>query len=170
LVVYLRPDPAPRHLLNTFGLPKGAKILVSVVLKDGTWLIATTLGLAVAREGAGVFHAWDRIDRAALRQRGSVLAITFSGAAEPQEFAIDAKHKRFASVLAELVTASVVAVERVEAPGGKVIVALRRDPADQRIYLQEIADPGVDQEAAAPLVQAARHRLSEAAGLPWETR
>jgi hypothetical protein len=165
-VVLLRPDKPPRHLLNTLNLPKGARVLVSAALKDGTWLVATNLGLVVARGGAAVFHAWDKIDRAALRRSGSALAVTFAGAREPTTFRIEPKDKRLASIVHERVRASVVDAEPVAVPGGQVIVALRRDPANQHVYLQEIADPEADQAAGAPLVRAARQRLAEAAGLP----
>jgi hypothetical protein len=165
-VVFLRPDKPPRHLLDSLGVPRGAKILAAALLKDGTWLVATTLGLAVSREGLRDFYQWDKIDRAALRQQGALLALTFTGSLAPELFALQPKDKRFASVLNEQVAASVVDTEHVKAPGGQVIVALRRDPTDQHVYLQEIADPGIDEASAAPLVQAARQRLGEAADLP----
>jgi hypothetical protein len=168
-MVFLRPDKPPGHLMAVLGVPKGAKTLVSAALRDGRWLVATSLGLAVGQDGSGEFHPWDKIDRASLKRRGSLLAITFTGRAEAEEFAIQPKDKRFASVLNECVKASVIEVEHVEVPGGQVIVALRRDPATQRVHLQEIPDPGIDREAAAPLVKAARERLSDAAGLPHST-
>jgi hypothetical protein len=150
-------------------VPRGAKILAVAALEGGAWLVATTLGLAVSRDGEGRFHPWDKIDRAALRKGRSVLAITFTGQTAPEEFPIGANDKRFTSILNEQVKASVVEVEHVSAPGGQVIVALRRDPSDQRVYLQEIPDPGVDADAAAPLIRQARNRLGEAAGLPRHT-
>jgi hypothetical protein len=166
-VVYFRPDKPPRQLLDSLGVPKGAKILVSAALKqDDTWLVATTWGLAIARGEERQFHPWDHIDRASLKKRGSLLSITYTGQVEPEEFTIQPKDKRFASILNERIKASVIEVEHVKVPGGQVIVALRRRPQDQKVYLQEVPEPGIDQAAAAPLIRAARHRLAEAAGLP----
>ncbi|MDR1118042.1 MAG: hypothetical protein LBL01_01920 [Bifidobacteriaceae bacterium] len=168
-MVFLRPDKPPRFLLSAAGVPRGDKILAPALLRDGTWLIATSLGLVVAKDRENDFHPWDKIDRAALRRRGATLAVTFTGSAEPVEFSIQPKDKRFASILNERVKASVVEVEHVQVPGGQVIVALRRDPATQNVYLQEIPEAGVDRDAAAPLVRAARERLGEAAGLARST-
>ncbi|MDR2252723.1 MAG: hypothetical protein LBD97_02510 [Bifidobacteriaceae bacterium] len=165
-MVFLRADKPPRHVLDTLAAPKGGRTLASAVLGDGTWLVATTLGLAVWRADGARFHPWDRIDRAVLRRRGAQLSVTFSGEATPELFAIEPKDKRFASILNERLQASVVEVQHVETPSGQVIVALRRDPADQSLHIQEIWDDAVDRPAAAALVKAARDRLGEAAGLP----
>ncbi|MDR1392528.1 MAG: hypothetical protein LBJ62_00935 [Bifidobacteriaceae bacterium] len=166
-MVFLRPGKPPRHLLDAIAVPKGAKLLESASLKDGhTWLIATTLGLAVLRDDVAQFHRWDQIDRAVLRRRGAVLAITLAGQTKPELFAIQPRDKRLASIVSECLTASVIETEHVALPDGQVIIALRRNPADQSVYLEEIVEPGVDRAAAQEAVKAARERLGEAGGLP----
>ncbi|MDR0365285.1 MAG: hypothetical protein LBH68_00400 [Bifidobacteriaceae bacterium] len=168
MMVFLRPDRPPGFLLEALGLPIKSKVLEAALLKNGTWLIATNLGLGVASEASNVFHPWDQIDRASVKRRGSVLALTYSGATADEQFTIQPKDKRVASIINECLRASVVEVEHVKVPDGQVIVALRRRPTDQSLYLEEVPDAAVDMTEARPAVNAARQRLAEAAGIDPE--
>ncbi|MDR1188667.1 MAG: hypothetical protein LBK95_14665 [Bifidobacteriaceae bacterium] len=169
-MVYLHADKPPGHLIDALGLPKGSRVLAAVALPDAaTWLVAATTGLGVSRVGSHEFHPWDLIERATLRREGGVLSVTYADTRATEDFTIQPKDKRFASIVNEFVRASVVEVEHVTVPGGRVAVALRRRPSDGVLYLQELPDPGVDLAKAAPAVRAARDRLGEAAGLPSST-
>jgi hypothetical protein len=168
-VVHLQPDKPPGHLIRALGLPRKSRILAVAPQPGGLWLIAADSGFGVASLDRKQFHPWDLIERARLRRDGGVLSITYADTRLTEDFAIQPRDKRFASIVNERLRASVVEVEHVPVEGGTVAVALRRRPLDQTLYLQELPDPGIDQEAAAPLVRAARARLGEAAGLPSAT-
>ncbi|MDR2565987.1 MAG: hypothetical protein LBC97_07990 [Bifidobacteriaceae bacterium] len=169
-MVYVHVDKPPGHLIAALGLPRGAKVLAVAALPDAvTWLIAANLGLGVASTEAQEFHPWDQIERAKMRPADGVLTVTYSDTRRTVEYTLRSKDKRFASIVNERVKASVVEVEHVPVDGGQVIVALRRRPTDQSVYLQELPGPGVDPAVAEPLVRAARARLGEAAGLPSGT-
>jgi hypothetical protein len=169
-MAYVHADKPPGFLVDALGLPRRSRILAVAALPDvGTWLIATNFGLGVANTDRQEFHPWDLIERAQLRRAGGLLSITYADTRVTEEFAIQPRDKRFASIVNERLRASVVEVEHIPVEDGLVAVALRRRPTDQGIYLQELPDPGVERAAAAPLVRAARARLGEAAGLPAAT-
>ncbi|MDR1633720.1 MAG: hypothetical protein LBS27_02090 [Bifidobacteriaceae bacterium] len=169
-MVYVPIDKPPGHLISALGQPPQSKILAAIALPDAaTWLIATTFGFGVASAEHQEFHPWDQIERAKLQAEAGVLAITYADTRETDEFSLRPKDKRFASIVNERVRASVIEVEHVPVGAGHVAVALRRRPSDQSVYLQELPSSGVDPEAAAPLVRAARARLGDAAGLPTGT-
>jgi hypothetical protein len=157
-------------LADALGLPPGSRILAAAAVSGGAdWLVATSLGLGVVAADRHEFHPWDLIERISLRREGGLLSITYADTRLTEVFPIQPRDKRFASILNERLRASVVEVEHVPAGPGQVAVALRRRPADQSLYLQELPDADADSEAAAPLVRAARARLGEAAGLPTAT-
>ncbi|MDR0627648.1 MAG: hypothetical protein LBG11_10425 [Bifidobacteriaceae bacterium] len=165
-MVYLRADKPPGHLVRALGLPPRSRVLAAAFLPDAaTWLIAASTGFGVAAPERVEFHPWDLIERAKLTREGGLLSIVYADSRLTEEFAIQSRDKRFASIVNECVRTSVVEVEHVDVPGGQVAVALRRRPSDQSLYLQELPGPGVDPAAAKDLVKAARARLGEAAGL-----
>ncbi|MDR3107187.1 MAG: hypothetical protein LBU05_03175 [Bifidobacteriaceae bacterium] len=169
-MVFLHADKPPGHLVTALGLPPRSRILAAAFLADQEiWLIAASTGFGVAGAARQDFRSWDLIERAKLTRAGGLLSITYADTRQTEDFAIQPRDKRLASIVNERVRASLVEVEHVDVPGGRVAVALRRRPADQSVYLQELPDPGIDEDAAAPLVRALRERLGEAAGLPSST-
>ncbi|MDR1442304.1 MAG: hypothetical protein LBJ02_07955 [Bifidobacteriaceae bacterium] len=166
-MVFIHADKPPGHLIAALGLPKRSRILaVAALAGQDTWLVAADLGFGVLGEDRHEFHPWDLIERAKLKREGGVLSLTYADGRLTEDFTIQPRDKRFASIVNERIKASVVEVEHVSVPGGLVAVALRRRPSDQSLYLQELPDPGVDLAECGPLVQAVRNELGEAAGLP----
>jgi hypothetical protein len=149
------------------------------------WLVVTNQGVGIVHlqpSGAqtGRHLEWTQLDRATFKAvppaepgakpRDGKLTLYPTDGSAAIVLVLPNSAKRLASIINERLTASVVAFEKGQAPGGQVRVALRRDHRD-RLSFQVSADVGVqaDDDETRAVVAQLTGTLREAAGLPPDT-
>lgn len=161
------PRSLPDDVRARLDLTAREKVLAHARLTGG-WAVATTYGLAVVPDdGEGLRRPWTSVGTARLDGETATLTVEWMDAEPTALHLADAAATRFPATLRHCVDASVVHSERVDLPGRTVVqVALRRG-ADGDLFTQVIGPAGVDLDdpATAAAVDAAEHRVREAAGL-----
>ena len=172
----------PSGLTESLHLPPSAKVLQSCSVGLGSdgqepgWLVVTNQGLAVGLSGglAPLEHTdWVGLERLKVKRQNQVakrgaaawLTIYLLGQDRPLCLLLPNQAKRIASLINERFQASLVTVEYLDLPGGRLRAALRRNSSDQ-LEVQVFVPPELD-EADPKVTKAISllcERLSEGAG------
>ncbi|GAB3680511.1 hypothetical protein [Angustibacter aerolatus] len=170
-----RPDPLPAEVRAAADLRRGERVLAHARLRHGGWVVATPSALVVlppASDEAGPLtsrYAWHDVAEAHWDPEQRLLDVRLADTdAPPVAVHLDEQPGAVPEVLRERVMSTYVLSQRVQVRGARgVTVAVRRDPADDRLFVQVVADEGVNltRPQVADQVQALSRDLAEQVGL-----
>ena len=182
-MVFVRLSTPPSELIESLGLPPGARTLASTPVgftehgPQHGWLVVTNRGLGISQDSSSATlpHTdWPDIERIKLKRvedspkRGSAawLSVHLVDQSPAHRVLLPNAAQRVASVINERLTASIVVIEHLPVGSTTVRGAVRRDHAN-RLQVQVVVPD--DPAGHSPEVHAAARllaeRLSEATGL-----
>ncbi|PFG32833.1 hypothetical protein [Sanguibacter antarcticus] len=172
MALFSRDEALPAELRAVLAplLSRGDTRIAQASLVDGSWVVATRLGIAFLAD-APTLRPWSDVDRGRWEPDTSTLVVQWvDGSTQVTLGMARPTRTAFLRVFRERVQSSVVMAETVHLPeGSSARVAVRRSATDG-LFLQVVADPGADLRSASAtaLVKAAASRLSAASGAPSE--
>jgi hypothetical protein len=143
-----RRSSLPARVRTVLGLERGERVLAAARLRNGGWLVATTLALHVTGpEGSAETsrHSWDRVAGAVWSDTAAMLQVTWVDGGRQLVVELAGEDGLLPEVVRERVEASVVLTRRFEVQGRRgVRVAIRRAHHGAELRTQVVADRGVD--------------------------
>jgi hypothetical protein len=163
-----KPTPLPDAARDVLGVTGHDRVLAWSALVGGGWAVATPASLrAVLPTGHLVNRPWTDVDHVAWDADSRMLAVWWVGSRQASPLEVE-EGSFLPEVVHERVRASMVLSQDVDVPGGGTVrVALRRAD-DGTLSTQAVPGRGVRMKdpAIAALVERARARLRDEAGLP----
>jgi hypothetical protein len=147
-----RRTAVPAQVRRALGLERGERVLAAARLRNGGWLVATTLALHVtgpegSAEGSAETsrHTWDRVAGAVWSDTAAMLQVTWVDGSRQLVVELAGEEGLLPEVVRERVEASVVLSRRFDVQGRRgVRVAIRRAHHGAELQTQVVADRGVD--------------------------
>src|SRR3954451_8475197 len=149
-----RVPPLPAQVQAGLGLPRGERTLAHALRLDGGYAVATTAALVLVDPVEGPVRGpgtprlrryWHEVAEGTWDPETQAIAIRWADASAPTTVELAEPIGRLPEVLRERVMSTFVLSQRLPVQGRRgVTVAVRRHAVDGTLFVQTVADRGID--------------------------